>query len=226
MPRNITNTSINNTPNTGEVILQVCEDQNMLADKIDTMVNMIHNQNKIIENMVNKICIMSVQLEDISEKLNQPRNEQPVHVTLLKDVPQDEAESFCINIIEDQRQLDALEVKLADKSEYKKLKKHLSFLCSPSTGDGKTFAYRLLDTLFSREFICLCSWSGGSRGEKSKIALKNYKLFRIFFCHGSFVGRSIDSRSFGNIFQDCFKKFRKKKIDERPKSVSDETSKK
>lgn len=151
----------------------------MLSDKIDTMVNM--NQNKIIENMVNKICIMSAQLEDISEKLNQPRNDQPVQVTLLKDVRQDEAESFCFNIIEDQRQLDALEVKLADKSEYKKLKKHLSFLCSPSTGDGKTFAYRLLDTLLSREFICLCSWSGGSRGEKSKIALKNYILLRKFF---------------------------------------------
>ncbi|XP_045767600.1 protein tramtrack, beta isoform-like isoform X3 [Maniola jurtina] len=180
-PRNITNTSINNTPNTGEVILQVCEDQNMLSDKIDKMVNMIHNQNKIIENMVNKMCIMPVQLEDISEKLNQPRNEQPVQVTLLKDVRQDEAESFCFNIIENQDQFDALEVKLGDKSEYKKLKKLMSFLCSPSTGGGKTFAYRLLDTLLSREFICSCSWSGGSRGEKSKIALKNYKLFRKFF---------------------------------------------
>lgn len=52
-----------------------------------------------IDQELNKICIMSVQLEDISEKLNQPRNEQPVQVTLLKDVRQDESESFGFNML-------------------------------------------------------------------------------------------------------------------------------
>ncbi|XP_061716942.1 uncharacterized protein LOC133524809 isoform X2 [Cydia pomonella] len=47
--KNINNT---NTPN-GEGILQDRGDQNILSEKIDTKINMIHNQNQIIENMAN-----------------------------------------------------------------------------------------------------------------------------------------------------------------------------
>ncbi|XP_063635192.1 uncharacterized protein LOC134805937 [Cydia splendana] len=178
-PKNVNNTNTH----TGEVILQVCGDQNNLTEKMDTIINMIHNQNQIIENMANKICVMSVQIEDITEKLSRHEH-QPMNmeVTLLKNtknLPENESYSFAI--IENQQQLDALEVKLADKAEYKKLKRHLSFLCTPTVGEGKNFAYRLMDSMLSRDFVPLCSWSGGSRGDVSKIALKDYKMFKKFF---------------------------------------------
>lgn len=48
-------------------------------------------------------------------------------------------------------------------------------------GSGTTCAYKLLDILFSKNFLCQCSWSGGSKGEISKIPFKNYKNIRIFF---------------------------------------------
>lgn len=77
--------------------------------------------------------------------------------------------------------MEMLEANLADKAQKKKFSKTLSLLCSSTVGGGTTCAYKLLDVIFSRDFLCQCSWSGGSKGEISKIPLKNYKNFRKFF---------------------------------------------
>lgn len=43
-------------------------------------------------------------------------------------------------------------------------------------------AYKLLDLMFDRIFLCQCSWTGSSRAETSKIPLKDYKnVLNLFF---------------------------------------------
>lgn len=45
--------------------------------------------------------------------------------------------------------------------------------------------------MVTREFLCECSWSGGSRGDNSKVPMKDYKNFLKFFCG---MVRSWDSK--------------------------------
>lgn len=160
----------------------ILQKQTTLSEKIVKMLQYqaitLENQQKIVQ----KLATQSVQLEEISLQLAEIK-ERP-DVTLLKDANPEETESFTIKPIENQRDLISLDQLLADRAEKNKLKRQLSFLCSASKGDGKTCAYKLQDVLFTREFLCNCSWSGGSRGDsKSKIALKDYKNFLKFF-HG------------------------------------------
>ncbi|XP_047028718.1 uncharacterized protein LOC124636601 [Helicoverpa zea] len=130
----------------------------------------VANQKKIAL----KLASLAVQLEETKER--------PVSVALLQDqLGSEENESFSITPIENQQQMEMLEANLADKAQKKKFSKTLSLLCSSTVGGGTTCAYKLLDVIFSRDFLCQCSWSGGSKGEISKIPLKNYKNFRKFF---------------------------------------------
>lgn len=121
-------------------------------------------------------------MEETKASISQEK-ERPVNVTFLQDQLRtiEENESVSIKPIENQQQFEMLETDLADKDKKNKLFKTLSFLCSSKVGSGTTCAYKLLDILFSKNFLCQCSWSGGSKGEISKIPFKNYKNIRIFF---------------------------------------------
>lgn len=160
---------------------QILTNQKILSEKIDNMLQIqaitLENQQKIVHKLVQQ----SVQLDDISAQLAEIK--QGPMVTLLKDANPVDNESFTLKPIENQRDLILLDQLLADKAEKHKLQKHLSLLCSASNGKGKTCAYKLQDILFTRDFLCNCSWAGGSRGERSKIALKDYKNVLKFF-HG------------------------------------------
>ncbi|CAG9790278.1 unnamed protein product [Diatraea saccharalis] len=137
----------------------------------------LENQQKIVQ----KLATHSVQLEEISLQLAEIK--QGPSVTLLKDANSIDNESFTIKPIENQTDLISLDQLLTNKVEKNKLRRRLSFLCSASEGEGKTCAYKLLDILFTRDFLCNCSWAGGSRGDRSKIGLKDYKNVLKFF-HG------------------------------------------
>ncbi|KAL4714559.1 hypothetical protein ACJJTC_006605 [Scirpophaga incertulas] len=160
---------------------QILANQIILFEKIE---NILQNQVITLENqqkIVQKLATQSVQLEEISVQLAELK-ESP-NVTLLKDANTVDNESFTVKPIENQRDLISLDQLLANRLEKNKLQRHLSFLCSASKGEGKTCAYKLQDILFTRDFLCNCSWAGGSRGDRSKIALKDYKNVLKFF-HG------------------------------------------
>ncbi|KAJ8726124.1 hypothetical protein PYW07_000822 [Mythimna separata] len=160
---------------------QILANQKILFEKIDNMLQIqaitLENQQKIVQ----KLARQSVQLEEISVQLAEIK-EGP-SVTFLKDANPVDNESFTLKPIENQRDLISLDQLLVDRAEKNKLKRHLAFLCSASKGEGKTCAFKLLDILFTRDFLCNCSWAGGSRGDMSKIALKDYKNVLKFF-HG------------------------------------------
>lgn len=153
-----------------------------MSEKLDKI---LHNQAITLENqnkLVQQLATQSVQLAEISLQLAEMKQGAPTSVTLLKDANPADNESFTLKPIENQRDLMSLDQLLADKAERKKYQRRLLFLCSASKGEGKTCAYKLQDILFTREFLCNCSWSGGSRGDsRSKIALKDYKNVLKFF---------------------------------------------
>lgn len=70
---------------------------------------------------------------------------------------------------------------LSDNDQKLKLKDALPFVCSGGQGTAKNCAFRLVDVLFSREFLCKCSWSGCSRSDSVKISLKCFKKTLNFF---------------------------------------------
>lgn len=158
---------------------QILENQKMLFDKVDKILQLqaiaLETQQKIVQ----KLATQSLQIEEISEQVANMK-ENPT-VTLLKDANPVDTESFSLKPIENQRELICLDQSLADTAQRKKLQRQLSFLFSASNGQGKTCAYKLLDVLFNRDFLCNCSWAGGSRGDRSKIAIKDYKNVLKFF---------------------------------------------
>lgn len=122
---------------------------------------MLQNQATILENqqkIVQKLDTQSVQLEEISVQFAEMKEDS--RVTLLKDANPVDNESFKIKPIENQRNLISLDQLLTDRTEKIKLRRHLSFLCSASKGEGKTCAYKLQDILFTRDFLCRCSFMG------------------------------------------------------------------
>lgn len=125
---------------------------------------------------------MAIKLASLSVQMEESRN-APINVTLLKDVGAEENDSFKITPINSKQELDEFENSLNDKSHKKKLSKLLSMLCSAAEGQGTTCAYKLLDALITREFLCHMSWSGGSKGDVAKTPLKTYKNFQKFFCN-------------------------------------------
>ncbi|XP_046970591.1 uncharacterized protein LOC124537743 [Vanessa cardui] len=82
-------------------------------------------------------------------------------------------------VVNNAQDLDNLEKQLSDSGFRDRLKNICSMLCSG--GKGIDCAYMLVDVLFTRKFICDCSWSGGSRGEELKVPLKGFKHVLSFF---------------------------------------------
>lgn len=160
---------------------QLIGNQNLLLQKINNQDKILHDTIEHMQKLTQKVAMLSVEISEgiatITEKI-----EQPMAVTVLKDANPEENEAFRLEQIDDKQQLDSLENTLIDKAERAKLQKQLSFLFQPCEGNGLTFAYKLLDSLITRDFMCKCSWSGASRGNCSKIPLKDFKNFIKFFC--------------------------------------------
>ncbi|XP_044744249.1 uncharacterized protein LOC123306345 [Coccinella septempunctata] len=86
-----------------------------------------------------------------------------------------------IDCLEDLKKLDE---KLSDNIEMRRYIEKLSFICGRrGNGNGLDNCYLLVDKLFTRKFMTLCSWAGGSRDkEKEKIPFKTFKnVINVFF---------------------------------------------
>ncbi|XP_030745005.1 uncharacterized protein LOC115888657 isoform X2 [Sitophilus oryzae] len=84
-----------------------------------------------------------------------------------------------IETIED---LDALEESLRDKEIMKEKTEKLSYVCGKrGDGHGVNNSFTLVDRMFTRKFMTLCSWAGGARGEREKVAFKMYKNVILLF---------------------------------------------
>lgn len=80
--------------------------------------------------------------------------------------------------------LEKLEAKLANKKEMEDLIQKFSYVCGrKGCGNGTNNCYILVDKIFSRKFMTLCSWAGGAKDPgKEKIPFKFFKnVIGLFF---------------------------------------------
>lgn len=82
-----------------------------------------------------------------------------------------------------------------------------SIICNK--GKAVDCAYTYAEEMFDREFLCQCSWSGGSRGAHSKIPFKNYKNIITFFWS---LIQAIDNKYTLKENEDFFKNLLKNSI--------------
>lgn len=155
-------------PSTVQVPYYVHE-QNTTSNEL--LVVITQNQERIMK----KLAEISVQLEEIKE------NRRPF-VSTLGEARGPQKEKFTIEPITKVEELERFNNQLSDIDIFESFLQKYSILCSASRGSGFNCAYRLLDALFSKEFLCKCSWTGGSRGTDVKIGFKGYKnIVRFFF---------------------------------------------
>ncbi|XP_021712829.1 uncharacterized protein LOC110681391 [Aedes aegypti] len=77
-----------------------------------------------------------------------------------------------------------LETDLADESNQNKLINYMRKIIGPNgdTCNGQNMSYLLVDCLFERQVLINCSWSGGSKSNLPKFAMKDCKnILDVFF---------------------------------------------
>ncbi|CAG9763430.1 unnamed protein product [Ceutorhynchus assimilis] len=161
-------------------------DTNTLNDKLLT--NIIENQGIIIENQAtlleslkglgtndNQLIILQqlskfeAMADVIAEKMT---NMNSINNCSCKKSSQI-VEDIYIDRIEAVEQFDAFESKLKDRKIMQENIERLSQVCGKrGDGHGVNNCYILIDRMFSRKFMTLCSWAGGARGEQEKVAFK------------------------------------------------------
>lgn len=154
--------------NQATFISQVTENQKKLMDSITAILG--HTISKNIQNIViEKVSGLTVQLEDAVLQISGIDNREVMNLKDTKDhldnIP------FHIKAIDSPTELDK---QLSDYNIRNRLKNTYSIICSKG-GKGIDCAYTLIEIMFTRTFISQCSWSGGSRGDDLKVALKGYK---------------------------------------------------
>ncbi|CAK1579158.1 unnamed protein product [Parnassius mnemosyne] len=146
----------------------------------DSQYNMAQTLNLVVDNqkkLFHKLANLSVQIKDVNSKRDQI-NKTPI---TLSESTATERDGFIIKPIESVRELEEMESMLSDNTHKCKLMQQYSLVCSQSEGKGVTCAYKMLDLFFSREFLCKCSWTGGSRSDELKIGFKGYKNILQFY---------------------------------------------
>lgn len=79
-------------------------------------------------------------------------------------------------------ELQKLENELKDKEVMSTYVHKMKFVCGDKgKSNGVTCAYKLIDIFFTRQFLTLCSWAGGSRSDQDKIAFKAFKNVILLF---------------------------------------------
>ncbi|RVE41954.1 hypothetical protein evm_013394 [Chilo suppressalis] len=132
----------------------------------------LDNQNKIMK----KLGEMSVQLQEI-----QDQSTENITVTTLAQAKGAETKRMRMDVVDNIESMEKLDKELSCPKILKTYLEKYAILCSAAPGSGSNYAYRLLDSIFTKDFLCQCSWTGGSRGDDLKIGFKKYKNILNFF---------------------------------------------
>lgn len=155
---------------------KILESLNQVLSKQSQILEEIESLNKVQDNIAQKVACFSVQLDDLALQIKQPEIEvQSLSQTRSKA----ESKPIYLKPIQNEEGLNDMERKLANYNTKKTLFQSYSIVCNK--GKAVDCAYTYAEIMFDRKFLCQCSWSGGSRGEHSKIPFKNYKNIITFF---------------------------------------------
>ncbi|KAJ2953477.1 hypothetical protein O0L34_g1073 [Tuta absoluta] len=105
-------------------------------------------------------------------------------------------------LIKNNKDLEEFEQKLLDRTFKENMKMKFVGVCTKGLGKGGVNAYHLIDSMFDRNFLKQCTWTGFSKKEAKKICFKGFtRTISLFFdiIHAS-------DESF--VKQDCDKFFK------------------
>lgn len=72
--------------------------------------------------------------------------------------------------------------KLKEKQVMNAYINKITFICgNKGKSNGVAYVYKLIDIFFTRKFLRICSWAGGSRSEQEKIPSKAFKNIILLF---------------------------------------------
>lgn len=158
-----------------------------IESDIDNQNILLSNQEKIIKDigvLLNQVAGFNVLMEELMKRFQMLENaylERSEERTSGRGTEHPLLKNFKpVDSLED---IDLLEAKLKDEDFMKSLIDKLSFICGKSGKEhGYNVCYTIVDNLFTRKFMTLCSWAGGSRGDEGKIPFKAYRnIIKFFF---------------------------------------------
>lgn len=153
---------------------KILESLNQVLSKQSKILEEIESMKKVQDNIAQKVACFSVQLDDLALQIKQPEIEVQ---SLSQTSSKAESKPIYLKPIQNEEGLNDMERKLANNNTKETLFQSYSIVCNK----GKAVDCAYAEIIFNRKFLCQCSWSGGSRGEHSKIPFKNYKNIITFF---------------------------------------------
>ncbi|CAG9137627.1 unnamed protein product [Plutella xylostella] len=206
------------------IVNQIVQNQQQQLEWNETIIAQIETLKNLHTNLIQKVSTLSVQLEDaVSQILSHDQGCQDVQ-TLGSSKSHIDNIPIHVKPVESAQQLDELEKQLSDPKTRDLLKNAYSVLCSE--GKGADCAYMLVDVMFSRNFLCECSWGGGSRGDGTKVPLKGYKhVLSFFWTMVHFWDDTYTLQDNESFFKTILKNSKKRKIAKLERSSTSRRSK-
>lgn len=183
---------------------KILENQNKIIDNQNQIINQLKNggvtskENQIIE----ELAKLEAMLDTIGSKIsNSTKNN-------LEQQKEKEPSDICdIEQIDNVDDLEKLERKLVDREVVEDFMDKLSYVCGrKGNGNGINNCYILIDRLFTRRFMTLCSWAGGARDKKEKIPFKIFKnVINLFFKVVSMSDRDFSLKDCEDFFKNVIR---------------------
>ncbi|XP_036342577.1 uncharacterized protein LOC118751858 [Rhagoletis pomonella] len=167
----------------------------LLKNISESLIQIQQNQNVIIRALAKQSAFKDIIINRINDIENLFNNNKNSTVDTVEDNTSASSAGLLDAPISNQDEIDELEDKLNDSKKmedlvcvnvlrtyyivylklfYLQAAKMKSICGEKGTADATDCCYRLVDHFFTREFLLNVSWSGGSRTENKKVALKNY----------------------------------------------------
>lgn len=168
---------LNNNNNNIETAMTISAlDNTTINNKIiENQTEIMNNQHKIMQQLAKletmiDIIYVARKNEKSSSCSCETKNTEQIDTDIMEP----------INVLED---LIKLEEQLSDTRVADNLVKKFSYICGrKGGGSGIDNCYILVDRIFTRKFMTLCSWAGGAKDGNEKIPFKIYKnTIQMFF---------------------------------------------
>ncbi|CAH0546339.1 unnamed protein product [Brassicogethes aeneus] len=146
----------------------------------------LSNQDIIISNqeqILNQVSGFNVTLEELINRYYKIEKRLEAQTAPLVPYTNVLSQSNDFEPVNSEEDINFLEEQLKDELYMNALVEKLSIICGRTGKEhGFNACYTLVDNLFTRHFMTLCSWAGGSRNEVNKISFKTYKnTIKLFF---------------------------------------------
>ncbi|KAF5283126.1 hypothetical protein FQR65_LT14055 [Abscondita terminalis] len=183
-------------PLDNESLTDTNSNSTLIIEKLDKILTnqtiIMENQNVLLQSLASKevqekvagkLGTIQTTLDTLVSNINFT-NSQTIKNCRFCEKRSNSSDETSFNIIETYNDVENFErILLSDKTKLQNYVEKFSYICGKKgNGNGLNNCYLLVDRIFSRKFMTLCSWAGGARDNKEKIAFKMFKnTIHLFF---------------------------------------------